>query len=483
MTSSVRLVLTEELRRALIAHLFPGDGDEHGAVLLAGIARDGNGIRLLGRELIRADDGVDYVPGQRGYRMLTAEFVGRAIRRARNERLAYLAIHNHASGDRATFSGDDMRSHERGYPALLAIARGLPVGALVVAQQAVAGDIWLTDGARLPVELTVVVGARRTELRPAPGGLRDAGIDAMFHRQSLMFGPAGQARLRAAKVGIIGSGGAGMLLVEWLARLGVGELIVADPDRVHPTNLPRLPGASRSDALNPFRSTHWPAWLRRLGARLDRPKVELARRLVLRTPGPTKIRPIFGDIRDPDVAAQFIACDFLLLAADPDQARLVANAICQRYLIPGASVGSKVNVEVTTGEVQDVFAVMRPIQPGAGCLWCNGIISGARLAEESATDGELRAQRYVDDPLVTAPSVITLNATASALAANRMLFYLTGLHAESLGNEYVRIHPLTGRVRIDEPSADPRCPECGRAPDSAFARGDGVALPTRLKQL
>jgi molybdopterin/thiamine biosynthesis adenylyltransferase len=328
-----------------------------------------------------------------------------------------------------------------------------------------------------------LVGTRRTELRPAPAVTQHPELDAIFHRQSLMFGAAGQARLRAARVGIVGSGGAGMLLVEWLARLGVGELIVADPDRVHPTNLPRLPGASRLDALNPFRSRRWPDWFRRLGARLDRPKVELARRLARRTPGPTKLVPIFGDIRDPDVAAQFTDCDFLLLAADADQARLVANAICQRYLIPGAAVGSKVSIEQSTGDIQDVFAVMRPIQPGAGCLWCNGIISGARLAEESATDGELRAQRYVDDPLVTAPSVITLNATAGALAANRMLFYLTGLHAESLGNEYVRIHPLNGRVRLDEPSADPRCPECGSAHESAFARGDGAALPTRLKQL
>lgn len=482
MNASVRLILTDEVYRQIVTHLFRNDGDEHGAVLLAGVARDGDRVRLLGRELILATDGVDYVPGQRGYRMLTPEFVGRGIRRARNEQLAYLAIHNHGSGDRVAFSGGDMRSHERGYPALLAIARGLPVGALVVAQRAIAGDIWLPDGNRVALERTIVVGANRGELLPAPEAASATYVDPVFHRQSLMFGSVGQEKLRAATVGVVGVGGAGMLLVEWLARLGVGRLIVADPDRVHPTNLSRLPGTSGWDTCNPFRSPRWPAWLRGLGIRLDRPKVNVARRLVRQTPGPTQIVPIFGDIRDPEVAARFIDCDVLLLAADADQARLIVNAICQRYVIPGVAVGSKVTIDLASGRVEDVFAVMRPLQPGTGCLWCNGVISPARLAEESATDSESSAQRYVDDPMVTAPSVITLNATGCALTADWVLFHLTGLHAPDRRAEWLRIHPLDGRVRIDIPAIDPDCPECGARGGGAFARGDTAPLPTRLRR-
>lgn len=477
----VRLVITQALRDELMRHLFPGDGDEHGAVLLAGVTQDRSGLRLFGRELLPATDGVDYVPGQRGYRMLTPDFVGRQIRRARNERLAYLAIHNHSSGDQAVFSGDDMRSHERGYPALLAIAKGLPVGALVVAERALAGDIWLPDGGRAELAVTVIVGSRRRELRAGPTTRTDTRAEAIFHRQSLMLGAAGQQRLRQSTVGVIGAGGAGMLLVEWLARLGVGRLIVADPDRVHPTNLPRLPGATRRDALNPFRDERWPRWLRQVAARLDRRKVDIARRLVRAAPGPTEIEAIFGDFRDAAVARRFTDCDFLLLAADTDQCRLLANAISQRYLIPGAQVGSKVSVDRATGRVTDIHAVMRPLQPGPACLWCNGIVSPARLAAESATAEEERAQRYVDDAQVTAPSVITLNATACALAANRLLFYLTGLNSDKLGGEHIRIHPLDGRVRMDEPQADPACPECGLTSASGFARGDGAPLPTRVQ--
>src|SRR5258708_36028639 len=79
----------------LTDHLFPGDGDEHGAIVLAGVAHRGARLRLLAREVLLAEDGVDYVPGERGYRALHPSFVARGIRRARDVGLVYLAVHRH----------------------------------------------------------------------------------------------------------------------------------------------------------------------------------------------------------------------------------------------------------------------------------------------------------------------------------------------------------------------------------------------------
>ena len=70
---------------------------------------------LLVREVIPALDGTDYVPGVRGYRHLGGAFVTRALRRAKNAGLVYLAVHNHGGMDER-ISGTDMASHERGYP-------------------------------------------------------------------------------------------------------------------------------------------------------------------------------------------------------------------------------------------------------------------------------------------------------------------------------------------------------------------------------
>ena len=137
--TSWRMTIPQSLYNQLQSHLFPGDNDEHGAIILAGTCQSDRGYRLIARELHLAKDGQDYVSGQRGYRMLKAEFIQSRILRARDMKLAYLAIHNHGGIWSVDFSADDMASHERGYPALLDVARGMPVGALVFTKSAVAG--------------------------------------------------------------------------------------------------------------------------------------------------------------------------------------------------------------------------------------------------------------------------------------------------------------------------------------------------------
>ncbi len=91
------------------------------------------------------------------------------------------------------------------------------------------------------VDELVVVGARIEVLRSAPKP--EAIVDPRFDRQAHLFGDAGQRILSGCTVAVVGVGGMGMLIVEYLARLGVGRLILIDPDRVEQSNLPRLPGA------------------------------------------------------------------------------------------------------------------------------------------------------------------------------------------------------------------------------------------------
>jgi molybdopterin/thiamine biosynthesis adenylyltransferase len=471
--------IPDSVNRQVEAHLFPGDGRPHAGALLAGVANPRSAPRLLVREFIPARDDLEYVPGRigRGHHRLTAEFVRDAALRAASDGLAYLAIHPHGGSGSVGFSGDDLRSHERGYPALLDILGGPPCGALVFASGAVAGDIWTRED-RAEISEAVVVGPRLTYLRPRP--LPAAALDPRYDRQARLFGDAGQALLGRLKVGVIGAGGVGMLLTEYLARLGVGHLVVIDPDRVELSNLPRLPGSRRSDARAMFQADRWPEWLRSIGARAARPKVELAARLAREAKAGVRVDAIFADVREPPVAAQLTDCDYLFLAANSDQARLLFNAICHQYLIPGAQVGAKIGTDPTNGRVVRVHSTARTVMPGRGCLWCNELISPSRLAEESASPGQRRAQRYVDDPGVIAPSVITLNATASAIAANDFLFTVTGLTSDDAPVDYLRIQPMERDVAFDQPRRNADCPECSL--EGRLGRGGGgPRLPTLFR--
>jgi hypothetical protein len=472
------LLLPQSLRDRLWAHLFPGDDDEHGAVLAAGVARSEGGLRLLGRDLHLAEDGVDYVAGQRGYRMLRADFIRHAVMDCRDRQLCYLAIHNHGGDHSVGFSPDDMASHERGYPALLDIAGGLPIGALVIARNAVAGDLWLGPGQRVQFDETRVIGASTQRLYSHPPA-RPPGRAPAYDRQARLFGDRGQDLLRRAKAGVIGAGGVGSLVTEQLARLGVGWLVITDPDRIDITNLPRVVGSTRLDARTWLTDPRRPEWLQRIGRRIATRKVDIARRVARQANPGCRIEVVDGDITKAAVAGRFADCDYLFLAADGMQPRLVFNALVHQYLIPGVQMGAKIVPDKATGEILDVFSVSRPVTPDRGCLWCSGLISPSGLQREAANPAERRAQNYLDEPDVIAPSVITLNATAASQATNDFLFSFTALTDRNAARDYLRMRPRDRAVTFDEPRRDPDCPECGRGPQSRRAMGDARQLPTR----
>lgn len=468
-----RLTIPESMYRELTEHLFPGDDDEHGAIILAGISQSDRGLRLVARELHLAIDGKDYVPGRYGYRMLKAEFIQSRILRARDMKLAYLAIHNHGGTHSVGFSSDDFASHERGYPALLDISRGMPVGALVFSKHAVAGDLWFVGLKRAELGHAAVVGSRRTVLYPAPP--RIVARRAEYDRQSRLFGDAGQEILGRARVGIIGLGGAGSILTELLGRLGVGEFVLADPDKAEVTNLPRLIAAFRSDASPP----EWfPAWLREL---FRQNKVDMAARNIRRANPNARIMAIADDFLNADVAAKFTDCDYLFLAADTMGARLLFNAIVHQYGIPGVQVGAKIPVG-KSGEVGEVFCVARTSTPGHGCLWCNGLINTARLQDEAVPSSAKRGYAYVDDAEVVAPSVVTMNAVACAHAADDFLFHITGLKYDTAEIGWFRWNSRRNQASQDMPRKDLECLECSGNENSRLGRGDHFPLPVRPRQ-
>ncbi|MBU1036235.1 HesA/MoeB/ThiF family protein [bacterium] len=64
-------------------------------------------------------------------------------------------------------------------------------------------------------------------------------IPERYHRNLGAIGPSEQVKLLQSKVVIIGAGGLGGTVLELLARMGIGELIIADKDIIGDSNLNR----------------------------------------------------------------------------------------------------------------------------------------------------------------------------------------------------------------------------------------------------
>ena len=465
-----RLVFAERDYSALYGHLFPGDDDEHGAVVLAGICDTRDEVRLLVREVIPALDGQDFVLGKYSYQLM-APFIMPLIHSAAEERLVYLAVHNHGGAGSVEFSHIDLDSHERNYPALLAITKSMPVGALVLAHDALAGSIWLSPERQVRLAETHILGPNRRIVLPA-ARRENAVSDSVYDRQIRLLGNTGLARLQALKVGILGLGGVGMACVEAAGRLGVRKFVIADPDRIEPSNLPRLLGAEADDPL--ARSGWWPLSLFR---RRPRTKVYAASRALRRMPQDVTIEGFEQNAETTEVFEALKGCDFIFHAADTVRSRYFFNALAHQYLIPGIQIGSKLRVAKESGQVVEGTSIVRRLFLSEGCLLCRGVINATRLQLESMSESDRRSQSYVAGSDEPAPSIVTVNLLGVADAMQSFLLHATGLWHPDRPTGYHHHNVLTGEtLAVSAASAD-GCPHCGQSRHSRFARGDSGSAP------
>jgi hypothetical protein len=453
------VTITERAFEELKGHLFRDTSREGAAFLLVGMATTKRGARSLVREVIPVGH-EDFVAGDGSYQ-LSSRAVARATRRAREAGLFLLWAHSHPGATtKVAFSPQDRRTIEEAHPTMMDIVGG-PVGALVFGTDAVEGELWLGEGSRTSLRSLRVLGPSVRDLTAAAVGA-DSGVSERHARQVLLFGHDGQVRLRGLRVAVIGVGGGGSIIVEQLARMGIGELLLIDPDIVSTSNLSRIVGC------------------RNLDARLKRSKVAVARRHVRRIDRSIEVLALKEDLVDDAVAHRLADVDAIFIATDTALGRYAANALAFQYLIPAFQVGAKVQAD-DSGAILTIHTAERIAMPGYPCLVCQRAIPPEQLHREQMGEVERKAQDYLGGAEdVIDPSVISLNSIPVGMAVTDFMLMFCGLLPNEVDLSARIWYPperRSARRRTESSSGCSWCSEHGDA--TAFGRGDTWPLPLR----
>ncbi len=148
-----------------------------------------------------------------------------------------------------------------------------------------------------------------------------------YSRQELFagLGREGQARIRKARVLVVGVGALGSALAEMMARAGVAALTLVDRDYVEPSNLQRQSLYDESDAAQGL------------------PKAVAAEAKLRAINSEVGVRGLVADLAADNAAEILRGHDLLLDGTDNFETRFLVNDLCVRDGIPwvyGACVGA-----------------------------------------------------------------------------------------------------------------------------------------------
>jgi molybdopterin/thiamine biosynthesis adenylyltransferase len=237
-----------------------------------------------------------------------------------------------------------------------------------------------------------------------------------YSRQIMLpqFDVAGQERLLASRVLIIGLGGLGCPVALYLAAAGVGELVLADGDCVELSNLQRQIAHSESDC--------------------GRNKVDSVADSVTALNSTTQVQRIAQALQGEALRQQVAAVDLVVDATDNFSSRLEINQACielQRPLVSGAAIRSEGQVVVI-----DTAA-------GTPCYHC---IYPQALADEDLSCSENG---------ILAPMV----GVIGSLQALEAVKVLAG-YGEPLLGQLLLIDGWSLQVQRIKLQKNPQCPHC-----------------------
>lgn len=468
------LRLSAKTVRRLREALLKDDEQERFAFVYAGDEGD-----LLANQVVTVDDEAMARQSKTACRP-APEIERERLSECYDQQLAPVLAHSHPFSADPRFSSIDVESMGRFREWITGLFPDQSFGFAVVGTSGI--EAVADDETRLEAIDVEVLGEWKLD-RPVTGSNSRFAIDAAnaesptdedqrYDRNIRAFGSDGQQRLESTSVGIVGVGGLGSMVAEQLSRLGVGELVLVDPDEVEESNLSRITGV--------------------FDHHIGEPKVTALREHLLKSSGGS-LRLTTVQERIQNSPSALDECDIVIGCVDSVSARSFCNEYAvkqlQYYLDAGVRIdtpdrtstgsrsgeimGDQGSIESnetavkeaaqTDDQTVELTGYVHLVAPGSNaCFDCLGRHdqAAARIEQLSPTERSAEQERgYIDDDeLAPEPAVVHLNGQCASKTVSVLVDLVTGVHTPP---DFIRYEDHTHEMTELTTAPSEHCPTCG----------------------
>ncbi len=401
---------------ALYRHLFSGDGKESIAFALCGRYLHAeqeiylvHKLKLLLNDhcIARFPDRVVWSPAE----------ITDLFEVCRNEGLFLLKIHCHPGGG-AEFSEYDNESDMQLSETVTGwLDKDVPIiSTIMLPDGHIMGRIVLPSRGFFPLNSVMVAGNEIKFFTPKEKASSINPDDVQLRTRQL-FGEGTVNLLRRLRIGVIGCSGTGSIVVELLSRLGVGCLVLIDPDRVEFKNLNRIPNATYEDAAE------------------GRYKVDVLKCAIEKQGSGITVKALPLGLHSYEAYQEAAGCDIVFGCMDSVDGRHLLNRIATFFILPYFDIGIRLDAD-GKGGIDEVMGRVDYIQPGRSSLFSRERYNLERLraADLARTDpAEYNRQvkeSYIRAAKVDSPAVISVNMYFASQAVNELLARLHPFRTE-----------------------------------------------------
>jgi hypothetical protein len=227
-----------------------------------------------------------------------------------------------------------------------------------------------------------------------------------LRRNAQAFGEGTTRLMQRLSIAVVGCSGTGSPVIEQLARLGVGRLVLIDPDIIEEKNLNRILNSGIED--------------------IGKPKVKVLARAIDRMGFGTQVTTIAKDVFRPNVVKEIAECDAIFGCVDTVEGRHLLNRLATFYLIPYFDVGVRLKAD-GQGGIDNICGTVNYLQPGGSSLLSRKLYSEENLRAEGMrrTDPKsyaaLRREKYISGINEERPAVVSVNMLYASMAVNEFL--------------------------------------------------------------